>query len=76
MKRDKTHTTNYFNTLIEVAEDTKVTSGTKPPSKGSRKSIAEMQYELIANNPYRYTSDDILFQVYADRHDLVKAEYM
>lgn len=68
------HTTNYFNTLIEVAEDTKANCGTRPPSK-EKKTVAEMQYELIAKNPYKYTSDDILFQVYADRNDLTKAAY-
>lgn len=52
----KTHTTNYFDTFIEVAEDTKAVSGTSPSSKGDRKTVAEMQYELIASNPYEYTS--------------------
>ncbi len=70
----KTHTTNYFDTFIEVAEDTKATSGTKPPAK-DKKTVAEMQFELIAQNPYKYTSDDVLFQVFADRNDLTKAEY-
>ncbi|RAW00750.1 DUF6157 family protein [Pseudochryseolinea flava] len=70
----KTHSTNYFDTFIEVAEDTKADSGTKPPSKET-KTVAEMQYELIAKNPYKYTSDDVLFQVYANRNDLTKAEY-
>jgi hypothetical protein len=70
----KTHSTNYFDTFIEVAEDTKVDCGTKPPSKES-KTVAEMQYELLAPNPYQFTSDDIFFQVYADRNHLSKAEY-
>lgn len=70
----KIHSTNYIDTFIAIAEDTKVSSGTKPPTK-AQKTIAEMQYELIAKNPYRYTSDDILFQVYADRNDLTKSEY-
>lgn len=70
----KVHTTNYFDTFIEVAEDTKANSGTIPPSK-ENKTVAEMQYELIAKNPYKYTSDDILFQVYANRNDLSKSEY-
>lgn len=70
----KVHSTNYFDTFIEVAEDTKAGCGTKPPSKNS-KTVAEMQYELIAKAPYKYTSDDIFFQVYADRNDLTKAEY-
>lgn len=70
----KVHTTNYFDTFIEVAEDTKTDCGTKPPIK-AKKTIAEMQYELIVKNPYKYTSDDILFKVFADRNDLTITEY-
>lgn len=70
----KTHTTNYFDTFIEVAEDTKVDCGTKPPTKKTM-TVAEMQYELVAKNPYKFTSDDIFFQVFADRKDLTKEEY-
>lgn len=74
MKIMKTHSTNYFNTLIEAAADTKVVKGTIPPSK-SNKTVAERQYELIASAPYQYTSDDIIFQVYAERRDLTPDEY-
>jgi hypothetical protein len=70
----KGHTTNYFDTFIEVAEDTKANCGIKPPTK-DKKTLAEMQYNLIAKNPYKFTSDDILFQVFADRNDLTKSEY-
>lgn len=70
----KIHTTNYFDTFIEVAENTKIDCGTKPPTK-NKKTIAEMQYELIVKNPYQYTSDDIFFQVFADNNNLTKAEY-
>jgi hypothetical protein len=70
----KTHSTNYFDTFIEVAEDTKADSGTIPPAK-DKKTVAEMQHDLISNNPYKFTSDDIFFQVFADRNDLTKAEY-
>ncbi|MGV3761588.1 DUF6157 family protein [Parapedobacter sp.] len=70
----KTHTTNYFDTFIEVAEDTKAAAGTRPPSK-AKPTVAEMQYDLISNHPYQYTSDDVLFQVYANRNDLTEAEY-
>lgn len=73
--KTKIHTTNYFDAFIEVAEDTKVVKGTRPPSKSDLKTIAEMQYDLISQNPYKFSSDDILFQVYADRNDLTEAEY-
>jgi hypothetical protein len=70
----KVHTTNYFDTFIEVAADTKTNCGIPPPSK-DKKTVAEMQYELIAENPYKYTSDDILFQIFADRNGLTSTEY-
>ena len=70
----KTFSTNYFDTFIEVAEDTKAESGTIPPAK-NKKTVAEMQYDLIFNHPYTFTSDDIFFQVFADRNDLTNAEY-
>ncbi|WP_019540452.1 DUF6157 family protein [Proteiniphilum acetatigenes] len=70
----KTHTTNYFNTLIEMAEDTKVNCGTIPPAK-DKKTVAEMQYELLDGNPYKYSSDDVLFLVYAERNNIPQDEY-
>ncbi|PVY38890.1 DUF6157 family protein [Pontibacter virosus] len=71
----KVHTTNYFDTFIEVAEDTKTVCGIRPASKGEKKTVAEMQYDLLTKHPYHYTSDDILFQVFADRNDLAEAKY-
>src|SRR5690606_8449056 len=69
------HTTNYINTLILVAEDTNVDCGTVPKRRARNPTIAELQYKLLANNPYALTSDDVLFQVYAERKDLVVSEY-
>lgn len=69
------HTTNYFNTFIEVADDCPANQGVSPNSKGDNKTIAELQFELIQENPYTFTSDDILFQVFADRNDLIADEY-
>lgn len=70
----KVHSTNYFDTFIEVSTDTKASCGTRPPSK-EKKTIAENQYELILNNPYKFTSDDICFHVFADRNNLPPAEH-
>lgn len=70
----KIHSTNYFNTFIEIAEDTKVTCGTIPPSKSDKKTIAELQYQLISKHPYVYSSDDVLFQVFAERNELTSSE--
>lgn len=62
-------TTNYFNTFIEVAEDCPVDEAEAPPER-NRKTNVRMQYEMIADHPYAFTSDDLLFLIYAERHDI------
>ncbi len=69
----KIHTTNYKNTFIEVSEDTKATAGTPPPSK-KIKTVAELQYEMMVKNPYRYTSDELIFEIYSIRNDITESE--
>lgn len=63
----KIHTTNYNNTFIEIAEDCPVEAGEIPPIKGEKKSIANLQFEMLFEKPYTYTSDDVLFSVFAIR---------
>ena len=70
----KIHSTNYENTFIEIAEDSPAASGQVPPNKGDKKSIANHQFELLNGHPYQYTSDDILFGVFATRNDIVESE--
>ena len=67
------HTTNYFDTFIAVAEDTAATAATEPPTRASP-SVAELTYRMIAKNPYRFTSDDVIFAVWADRRDIPPGE--
>jgi hypothetical protein len=71
----KAHTTNYFNTFILIADDCPVSAGAPPPVKSGTVTAANIQFDLINKHPYHFTSDDVLFQVYADKNDLTKAEY-
>lgn len=71
----KVHTTNYANTFIEIADDCPATSGKIPPTKGDAKTVANIQFGMLGKHPYKFTSDDIIFQVFADRNDLTKSEY-
>jgi hypothetical protein len=64
------HTTNYFNTLIEIAEDCPATQAEIPPVKGNKKSVANLQFEMLHEHPYEYTSDDVLFAVFAARKEI------
>lgn len=71
----KIHTTNYSNTFIEIAADCPVTIAENPPVKGDVKTVANIQFEILSKHPYKFTSDEVLFQVFADRNDLTKSEY-
>jgi hypothetical protein len=71
----KTHTTNYFNTFIVIADDCPIAKGEMPPLKGDSKTVANLQFDMVYNNPYKFTSDDVLFQVFADRNELTKREH-
>ncbi|EPR69927.1 DUF6157 family protein [Cyclobacterium qasimii] len=71
----KIHTTNYKNTFIEVADDCPVGIAETPPIKGNKLSVANMQFALLNEAPYKFTSDEVLFQVYANKNDLIQAEY-
>ena len=71
----KVHSTNYFNTFIEVAADCLAENGQVPPLKGNKKSVPNLQYEMISKEPYRFTSDELLFEIYALRNDLSQKEY-
>jgi hypothetical protein len=70
----KTHTTNYFDTFIEIAADSPAGTAEIPPVKGDKKTVANIEYDLVYKHPYQYTSDDVLFEVYAIKHDLTKEE--
>lgn len=71
----KLHTTNYINTFIEVADDSTIAQGAIPPIKGEKRTVANIQFDIISKSPYQFTSDDVLFQVYARRNDLTVPEY-
>ncbi|MEV4660039.1 DUF6157 family protein [Micromonospora sp. NPDC049301] len=67
------HSTNYVDTFIQVAEDSTVSSAAVPP-KRTTPGIAELTFRMIAEAPYRYTSDDVIFTVWADRRGIPEAE--
>ncbi len=71
----KTHTTNYFDTFIAISDDSPIGKGEEPPKKGDKLTAANIQFDMISRNPYKYSSDDVLFQVFADKNDLIETEY-
>ena len=61
---------NYFQTLIAVADDCPVTKSMVPEDRGGKKTVAVLQYEMLANNPYVYTQEDVLFHSWFQRQDM------
>ncbi len=69
------HTTNSYNTFIEIAPDSLTAKGEIPPSIGDKKTAAAIQFDMISKNPYQFSSDDVVFQVFAEKNDLTEGEY-
>lgn len=61
---------NYYNTFIEVSEDCPVEYSEIPKSKKESKTVPVLQYELIADHPYMYTQEDVLFEIFAERKQI------
>lgn len=62
--------TNYTGTFIQVADDCPVEAAEQPPVGGKAPTVAALQYALISEHPYEFTSDDVMFEVYAARHTI------
>jgi hypothetical protein len=67
---------NYYDTLIEVADDCPVAEAQAPRARGAKKTKALVEYELLVNRPYKYTEEDIAFDVYAILHEIPKAIWL
>ena len=65
---------NYYDTLIEVADDCPATEAQVPQTRGSKKTKVVVEYELLVKHPYTYTEEDIAFEVYAVLHDIPKGK--
>lgn len=62
--------TNYSGTFIQVADDCPVQGAEQPPAGTNAPTVAALQYALISEHPYEFTSDDVLFEVYATRNSV------
>jgi Family of unknown function (DUF6157) len=63
-------TTNYYNTFIEVADDCPIAVAEVPPLKKDTPSVANLQFDMMMANPYKYTSDEVVFGIHALRNGI------
>ncbi|MET1180826.1 DUF6157 family protein [Peribacillus simplex] len=61
---------SYKNTLITISEDSKVTSAKVPVIKNEKPTIAYIEHELINNNPYKFTQEDVQFKTYLIKNQI------
>jgi len=52
---------NYTSTFIRIASDSHATTAEVPTTRRERKPIHLIQYELITENTYKYTQEDLLW---------------
>lgn len=64
---------SYKNTFILVSPDCPVSEGIVPVSDKERKPVHVIQYELLAEYPYKYDFDELLFETHI-RHKQISAE--
>jgi len=49
--------------LIQASEDTKAVRGEEPPDDGADKTVARIQFEVLAENPYEFTEHEFYYEV-------------
>ncbi len=65
---------NYYDTFIQAAADSLASAGTIPPIKGDKKTVAVVQYELLSEQPYTYTQEEVLFETHLRHKGLTPEE--
>ena len=62
--------TKVANTFVQIADDSPSRAGSVPPRTGGRDTIASIQYALLAERPYQYTLDDLIYEVHVRHRDV------
>lgn len=71
----KVHTTNAHDLFVTVADDCPVREAQVPPQSPDKPdSAARLQYDWLIDAPYRYSSDDVLFGIFALRQGIPMLE--
>lgn len=58
----------YYDTFIAIAEDCPLTES-KLPKERPKPTVAQLQYEMLADHPFEFTMEDVLFEVWFARQD-------
>ncbi len=64
--------TNYYNTLIQIADDSPTNTSVTPNLQ--KQSVATQQFVMITDGPYTHTSDDVIFARVAEKNGIPPEE--
>jgi hypothetical protein len=53
--------------LITIADDCPARTAVVPTERGGKVTIAGFQYEMLADHPYEYSQEDVLFETWYQR---------
>lgn len=59
-------------TLIAVADDCPVQESVVPDARGEKRTIAQLDYEMLADAPHQGAQEDVLFATWLRRQDLAE----
>lgn len=65
---------NYIDTFITVADDSGAEKSVVPEERGGKKTVAVIQYEMLVDDPYKYTQEDVLFETHVRHKGIPAAE--
>jgi hypothetical protein len=57
----------YVDAFIAVAEDCTVSAAKVPAPRGTSRTVAQIQYDLLSGNPFTFTEEDVLFASWFER---------
>jgi uncharacterized protein DUF6157 len=61
-------------TFVAVADDCPAASAIVPSRKRGEATVAVLEYELLSAHPYRYTREDLIFEVHLARSEISEQE--
>lgn len=66
---------SYVDTFITVSPDCPVTGAVIPSDKKDGKSKPGIEYELLSENPYAYTAEDLIYEVHLRHKGISENEW-
>ena len=65
---------HIVKTFVVVADDCRAATAIAPAPKAGKPTVAVLEYGLLSAHPYRYTLEDLIFEVHLARNQVSDAE--